>query len=100
MAFHPPILYLGFVGFSVPFAFAIGALVTLEAGGQTQVQQVTSARGYLSQSELTLTFGLGKNTSYEAARRGELPVLRFGRKLRVPIVAFERLLIEAKPTAK
>ncbi len=28
MAFHPPILYLGYVGFSVPFAFAIGALVT------------------------------------------------------------------------
>lgn len=28
MAFHPPMLYLGYVGFSVPFAFAIGALVT------------------------------------------------------------------------
>jgi hypothetical protein len=38
--------------------------------------------------------------SYEAARRGELPVLRFGRKVRVPRVAFERLLSETKPTAK
>lgn len=28
MAFHPPMLYLGYVGFSVPFAFAIAALVT------------------------------------------------------------------------
>jgi cytochrome c-type biogenesis protein CcmF len=28
MAFHPPLLYLGLVGFTVPFAFAIGALVT------------------------------------------------------------------------
>jgi cytochrome c-type biogenesis protein CcmF len=28
MAFHPPMLYAGYVGFSVPFAFAIGALVT------------------------------------------------------------------------
>lgn len=28
MAIHPPILYLGFVGFSVPFAFAIAALLT------------------------------------------------------------------------
>ncbi len=36
--------------------------------------------------------GLGKNASYEAARRGELPTLRFGRKLRVPRVALERLL--------
>lgn len=44
-------------------------------------------------------FDLGKNASYEAARRGELPVLRFGRKLRVPVVALERLLNEAKPKA-
>jgi cytochrome c-type biogenesis protein CcmF len=28
MAIHPPMLYLGYVGFTVPFAFAIAALVT------------------------------------------------------------------------
>ena len=28
MAFHPPMLYLGYVGFTVPFAFAVAALVT------------------------------------------------------------------------
>ncbi len=28
MAFHPPILYAGYVGFTVPFAFAIASLVT------------------------------------------------------------------------
>ena len=28
VAMHPPLLYLGFVGFSVPFAFAIAMLVT------------------------------------------------------------------------
>ncbi len=28
MVFHPPLLYLGYVGFSVPFAFAMTALVT------------------------------------------------------------------------
>src|SRR5262249_38028147 len=38
---------------------AIGALVTVEAGGVARTQQVTGGRGYLSQSELTLTFGLG-----------------------------------------
>ncbi|UCG75600.1 MAG: heme lyase CcmF/NrfE family subunit [Gemmatimonadota bacterium] len=34
MGLHPPLLYLGFVGLSVPFAFAIGALLSgnLEAG--------------------------------------------------------------------
>ena len=28
MAAHPPMLYLGFIGFTVPFAFAIAALIT------------------------------------------------------------------------
>ena len=32
VAFHPPILYLGFVGFTIPFAFAIAALVTGRLG--------------------------------------------------------------------
>ena len=36
--------------------------------------------------------GLGRNASYEAARRGELPTLRFGRKLRVPRAALEKML--------
>ena len=32
MAIHPPILYLGFVGFTIPFAFAFASLVTNESG--------------------------------------------------------------------
>ena len=32
MAVHPPMLYLGYVGFTVPFAFAIAALVTGRVG--------------------------------------------------------------------
>jgi cytochrome c-type biogenesis protein CcmF len=32
MLIHPPILYTGFVGFSVPFSFALAALVTGELG--------------------------------------------------------------------
>jgi len=32
MAFHPPVLYLGYVGFTIPFAFAVGALVTGRLG--------------------------------------------------------------------
>ena len=32
MAIHPPMLYLGYVGFAVPFAFAIGSLVTRQPG--------------------------------------------------------------------
>ena len=32
MVIHPPLLYIGLVGFTVPFAFAIGALVTGRLG--------------------------------------------------------------------
>jgi len=32
VAFHPPMLYLGYVGFAVPFAFAVAALITGRIG--------------------------------------------------------------------
>lgn len=32
LAFHPPTLYLGYVGLSIAFSFAIGALITREVG--------------------------------------------------------------------
>jgi cytochrome c-type biogenesis protein CcmF len=32
MMIHPPMLYTGYVGFSVPFAFAVGALITRRTG--------------------------------------------------------------------
>jgi excisionase family DNA binding protein len=36
--------------------------------------------------------GLGRSASYDAVRRGELPVLRFGRRLIVPTNAILRML--------
>jgi hypothetical protein len=39
-------------------------------------------------------FDLGEWASYEAARRGEIPTIRIGRRLRVPVVALERMLDE------
>jgi hypothetical protein len=40
---------------------AVGAWLELVAGGVTQRRQVTPNRSYLSQSELPVTFGLGKS---------------------------------------
>ena len=37
-------------------------------------------------------FGLGKNASYEAVKRGEIPSVKIGARIRVPIVALERML--------
>ena len=36
--------------------------------------------------------GLGRSAAYEAARRGEIPTIQFGRLKRGPIVAFDRML--------
>lgn len=44
---------------------AIGSWVELTANGLTQRRQVMPARGYLSQVERTLTFGLGKSAGVE-----------------------------------
>jgi hypothetical protein len=43
-------------------------------------------------------FDLARNGSYEAVRRGELPVIRIGGRLRVPVVALDRMLAEAGRT--
>jgi hypothetical protein len=47
---------------------AIGSWVELTAGGLTQRQQVMPTRGYLSQVERTLTFGLGKSEKIDRLR--------------------------------
>ena len=36
--------------------------------------------------------GIGRDAAYEAARRGDIPVIRIGRLLRVPVIAMERML--------
>jgi cytochrome c-type biogenesis protein CcmF len=38
VAIHPPLLYAGFVGFTIPFAFAIGMLATGRVGERWQVE--------------------------------------------------------------
>jgi excisionase family DNA binding protein len=36
--------------------------------------------------------GLSRNASYEAAKRGDIPTIRFGKQLKVPKAAFHRML--------
>jgi hypothetical protein len=44
---------------------AQGAILRLHAGGIVQERVVSPTHGYLSQSELTVTFGLGKTDQIE-----------------------------------
>ena len=39
-------------------------------------------------------YGLGRNASYAAAARGDIPIIKVGRLLRVPVAAMERRLEE------
>jgi hypothetical protein len=36
--------------------------------------------------------GLSRNASYEAAKRGEIPVIRIGRRLKVPKKVWDRIV--------
>jgi excisionase family DNA binding protein len=36
--------------------------------------------------------GIGRNSAYEAAARGDIPTIRIGKLIKVPIRAFERML--------
>lgn len=63
MAVHPPMLYLGYVGFSVPFAFAVAALIT----GRLGTEWLTVTRRWTMTAWTCLTTGiiLGGWWSYE-----------------------------------
>jgi hypothetical protein len=44
-------------------------------------------------------FGLCRNAAYDAAKRGEIPTIRIGSRLRVPVRALERMLDRASEPA-
>lgn len=62
MIFHPPTLFLGYVGFTIPFAFALAALVT----GQLGDVWIRSTRRWTLFSWFTLGIGvlLGAQWAY------------------------------------
>lgn len=62
MIFHPPLLYLGYVGFAVPFAFAMASLM----GGRLDVAWARWMRPWTTASWILLTLGiaLGSYWSY------------------------------------
>jgi cytochrome c-type biogenesis protein CcmF len=54
MVIHPPMLYLGFVSFVIPYAFAIAALIT----GRTDDRWIRLTRRWTLWAWLFLSFGL------------------------------------------
>jgi excisionase family DNA binding protein len=46
--------------------------------------------------EAAKVLGIGLSVAYEAARTGELPTIKFGRRILVPLVALDKMLEAAK----
>ena len=84
MAFHPPMLYLGYVGFTVPFAFAIAALATGRVGEGWLV--ATRRWTLFAWGFLTVGIVLGALVVVRGARMGRLLGLGSGRERVVPAV--------------
>lgn len=51
-------------------------------------------RATLTVEEAAELLGVGRSSAYEAARRGDLPAMRLGRRLVIPVPALLRLLDE------
>jgi excisionase family DNA binding protein len=49
-------------------------------------------RKVLTVPEAGAQLGLGRNASYDAAKRGDIPTIKLGKLLRVPKLALERML--------
>ena len=70
----------------------------MRKNGKSDHQQV--------QESLTLSIpmagamaGIAKTASYKAARRGEIPTIKLGGKLRVPGAKWRRILAEGRDTS-
>lgn len=57
------------------------------------------ANAVLTVEEAGRLLGIGRGLAYEAARRGDIPTLRIGRRLVVPRAALERLLSDPGTTS-
>ncbi|WEN14089.1 heme lyase CcmF/NrfE family subunit [Rhodanobacter sp. AS-Z3] len=66
MTFHPPMLYMGYVGFSVAFAFSIAALL----GGELEQAWVRWARPWTNMAWAFLTCGIVAGSWWAYAELG------------------------------
>ena len=62
--------------------------------------KTTKERRVVSVIEAGRILGLGRQGAYNAVARGEIPVLRFGRRILVPVPALERLLENGSGTVE
>ena len=59
------------------------------------------ARATLTVEQAANVLGISRGSAYEAIRRGEIPSIRLGRRILVPLPALERMLdLPAEPFSR
>jgi excisionase family DNA binding protein len=54
--------------------------------------EAKTERRTLTITEASQALGVSRNKAYEAARRGEIPTIKIGKRILVPLAALERML--------
>jgi excisionase family DNA binding protein len=67
------------------------------AGAGAASGAITTGGDRLTVEEAAAALGISRASGYEAARRGEIPCIRIGRRILVPRIALDRLLAAALP---
>jgi len=61
---------------------------------------MTESTAVLTVTEAAELLRLARNTAYAAAKRGDIPTVRIGRRILVPRDALERMLDAARPVSE
>ena len=54
-------------------------------------------RRAISINEAAETLGIGISKAYQAAKSGDIPTIRLGKRILVPVAALEKMLAKANP---
>lgn len=61
------------------------------------IEDRSEQRLTMTVEEAAVVLGISRATAYDAVNRGEIPCIRIGRRILVPVVALNRLLESAGP---
>lgn len=64
---------------------------------EKKARRVRQDAATLTMDQVAKQLGIGRNSAYEAARKGQIPIIRIGKLIRCPKAALDRML-EAKPS--
>lgn len=57
-----------------------------------KVEMKGMTKAVLSVAEAAIVLGISRTLAYELANKGELPILRLGKRMLIPRVAIEKML--------